>query len=352
MTTPTIDRQFERIIPPLAGSELEGLRASLRAHGCREPLVIWAEEGKLLDGHNRFRICREESIDYEVVAYSFPNRRAALNWIIDNQLARRNLSPANVRYLRGCRYNLEKADVEETRKRGAEAAKPEGKSCPPGSTAERIAEQTGVSPRTVKNDGRFAEALDQLGDGARDAIRSGEVKIPAQDIEAIVAAGAESAEDVRRIAEQRRAERAAELRDRRPPNEDGAWGQFNVVDVITDTDEDGEFVKARKLSCGHTIQAARRRPYVEGKGTKSANCPICRPGTRTPHDRQRQERALEAALERAWKDEAKRALVVELVQAGLQVAAMPGRHPDARAQHLLGRVNELRHELRLTEADV
>lgn len=94
--TPRVDAEFRDLIPRPTDDELAGLRDSLREHGCLDPLVVWEEEGILLDGHNRLAICEEEGIDYETKTISLPSREGAKCWIIRHQLGRRNL-PAYVK---------------------------------------------------------------------------------------------------------------------------------------------------------------------------------------------------------------------------------------------------------------
>ena len=60
--------------------------------GCRDALVVWEEEGILLDGHNRLEICEEEGIEYRTATISLPDRAAAEIWILENQAGRRNLN--------------------------------------------------------------------------------------------------------------------------------------------------------------------------------------------------------------------------------------------------------------------
>lgn len=86
----TIDQEFARICNCLTGEELKLLSASIHEHGCRDPLVLW--RGVLLDGHHRLRICRESFIPFTVVTIDLPDRDAAIQWIVRNQLGRRNLT--------------------------------------------------------------------------------------------------------------------------------------------------------------------------------------------------------------------------------------------------------------------
>lgn len=87
-----IDPDFRKLIPPLVPDEKDRLRANLKRDGCRDALVVWEEEGILLDGHNRLEICEEEGIEYRTATISLPDRTAAEIWILENQAGRRNLS--------------------------------------------------------------------------------------------------------------------------------------------------------------------------------------------------------------------------------------------------------------------
>jgi len=103
-----VDAEFSALIPPLTPEELVQLEANITADGCREPLVVWKEQGVLLDGHNRLRLCRKHGLEYAVRKVSLPDKPAARLWIIRNQLGRRNLTPDQASYLRGLEYEASK----------------------------------------------------------------------------------------------------------------------------------------------------------------------------------------------------------------------------------------------------
>jgi hypothetical protein len=109
----------------------------------------------LLDGHTRIKICRENHLpDPELTIIELPDRAAAREWIISQQLNRRNLGTWWIAYFRGSMYNMEKGDPHRP-----ELHQNDGVT---GSTAEKIAEQTGSSPATVERHSRFAQAIDNL----------------------------------------------------------------------------------------------------------------------------------------------------------------------------------------------
>lgn len=87
-----IDEEFKNLIPKLSDDEIKQLEENILEEGCREPLVIW--NNTIIDGHNRYKICTENNIDFKTVEKNFNNRQEAKMWIYKNQLARRNLNDA------------------------------------------------------------------------------------------------------------------------------------------------------------------------------------------------------------------------------------------------------------------
>ena len=87
-----VDQEFMQHMHRLKPDEEAQLESNILRDGCRDALVVWEEEGLLLDGHNRLRLCKEHSIPYEVKTISLANRQAALMWILETQLGRRNCS--------------------------------------------------------------------------------------------------------------------------------------------------------------------------------------------------------------------------------------------------------------------
>ncbi len=88
-----VDPEFKTLIPPLDPNELKDLEKSILKEGCRDALVVWKEANTLLDGYNRLEICQRVGKPYQIKPISLPDRDTAKIWIINNQFARRNLSP-------------------------------------------------------------------------------------------------------------------------------------------------------------------------------------------------------------------------------------------------------------------
>jgi ParB family chromosome partitioning protein len=91
----------------------------------------------------------------------FADKELVIDWIINNQLGRRNLTPTNQSYLRGLQYQREKKKVSNE-KGVNQFSEVRGNNCTQPKTAERLAEQHNVSPRTIKNDAEYTKAVDEV----------------------------------------------------------------------------------------------------------------------------------------------------------------------------------------------
>lgn len=172
-----IDPEFRDLIPPLSEVELKQLHDNISFNGCLTPLVVWKEEGVLLDGHNRYAFCKECDYEYDVKELKFPSREQAKDWIILNQLGRRNVSPDVAARLRGMLYISRKKSVgEHTGNQHTDSEMYQNDTIPNNqSTREIVAREVGVSPATIMRDAAYAEACDKLGISTA-AIASGEEK--------------------------------------------------------------------------------------------------------------------------------------------------------------------------------
>jgi hypothetical protein len=96
-----IDPEFQSLLDTKTPEQYEALKETIRSEGIiRDALVVWDEANILSDGHNRHQIYEElrEELGKEfnieppkVIRMSFANRDAAMMWILENQLDRRNL---------------------------------------------------------------------------------------------------------------------------------------------------------------------------------------------------------------------------------------------------------------------
>lgn len=176
-----IDEQFRTLIPPLTADEYARLEENILKEGIRDKLVVWGET--LIDGHNRFRIATENDLPYETIEMPFESREHALNWIISNQLGRRNLTDAQKEYLIGKRYETEKKISTDNLKKGDYL--PSGQNVHSDKTSEIIAQEYGINERTVRRIGEFAKVVDILPSEVKQDVLSGAEKITRNDVSTI-----------------------------------------------------------------------------------------------------------------------------------------------------------------------
>ena len=168
----TISEVLEHVMPPLQEMELKLLTDSLLSEGCRDPLVVW--NGIIVDGHNRYRICRKYHIPFHIAEIDFDNQGEAIAWIIKNQIARRNLTP-----FQRCEMVLPfeaELKAEAKKRQGARTdlkkyKKSEAKGC---DTRDTLADMAGVSSSTM---GRAKAILAKADTETLRRLRRGEISI-------------------------------------------------------------------------------------------------------------------------------------------------------------------------------
>ncbi|WP_354514934.1 plasmid replication/partition related protein [Luteibacter sp. PvP019] len=86
-----VNEELKAYIDPLSADEYEALERSLLAEGCRDALVLWGDT--LVDGHNRYGICRKHDIPFNTVQHDrFQSIDDVHLWMIEQHLGRRSVS--------------------------------------------------------------------------------------------------------------------------------------------------------------------------------------------------------------------------------------------------------------------
>lgn len=247
-----IDSLFSKFLPPLSAEELTQLEKSLLAEGCREPLVVWRHDGQdiLIDGHHRYELGRKHKIPLKFQVLTdkqIPDRDAAVEWIIRNQLARRNLPEGAFAFYLGRLYNAQKP------KQGGTGANQHRKLTGHDvRSAQQLAKEHGVNERTVRRAGKFADAVDkakQIDPDVEQKVLRGEVgrkdlmkkadtpKPPEQEVDADgrvipehLRHRFEIAEEIKHLA--REVSRVRTSIEQSIEVEAAAWSQVNTQDVI------------------------------------------------------------------------------------------------------------------------
>ena len=178
--------ELKELIKPLQEEEYEQLKANVLQNGCQDTIKIWQtfenvvnpdndsneEIFVLVDGHNRFNICNDNKIPYNISIMNFDGLEDVKSFMIDLQLGRRNVNLLEVSYYRGLQYNrfkwigLQQENDEDSKK-----------------TAVAIGEKYNVDERTIRRDGQFAEGLEMLAKELKSEILAGKVKVSKKDLQ-------------------------------------------------------------------------------------------------------------------------------------------------------------------------
>lgn len=182
MSQVKIDEEVRKLLPPLSADEIANLENKLKAEGCRERLSKgWypgLDEPIAIDGHNRMAICKRRRIPYSFGAtIKFASRAELIQWVIDNQLGRRNLTDERRAYYRGKEYLNHKQNVGNPH-RSDEL----GQNVPINTrTSAEIAAKHNVNEKTIRRDAEFAAAVDKIGEKnpkAKEEILNGKADLP------------------------------------------------------------------------------------------------------------------------------------------------------------------------------
>lgn len=179
----TISKDFESFIVPLSREEFDQLEANILEEGCRDPLVVWNRNDQhiLMDGHNRYQVCEKHNIPFQVNVKKFKVFEEAKVWMLNNQMGRRNLTPDQMSYYRGLKYESlkkQRGGYENVASKGQKDL----------STAARLSQEFKVSEKTIKRDAKFARGLQLIGRNnpkLKMKILSGETDVKKSDVQAI-----------------------------------------------------------------------------------------------------------------------------------------------------------------------
>ena len=184
-----INRELRELIPALDQREIDALIVSLRSEGCRQPITVWKGKNIIVDGHNRYAICTKLNIPFAIEELDFEDEYRVKIWMINNQLARRNLGIEHLAEL-ACKLAEVEQELAEKRKLAnlkQNTNKPKtpetsqstdsltgGSREIKGKAFEKAAQKAGISRSTVE---RY-DAIQRKGtEEQKEAVRTGQKKI-------------------------------------------------------------------------------------------------------------------------------------------------------------------------------
>ncbi len=84
-----IDIELEKLLPKLEEEKFNLLKEDILKNGCINPIIVW--DGYIVDGHHRYKICKENNIEFKIKEMKFGNKQEAMIWAWTTQKARRNI---------------------------------------------------------------------------------------------------------------------------------------------------------------------------------------------------------------------------------------------------------------------
>ena len=85
-----IKEEFKNLIRPLTEEEYNLLEENIKTNGCHEPIVV-LQDNTIIDGHNRYEICRKHSIEYKTfIQKGLETEEDVKLWMLYNQISKRN----------------------------------------------------------------------------------------------------------------------------------------------------------------------------------------------------------------------------------------------------------------------
>lgn len=162
-------KELESYVPALTKEELLTLEANICKDGCLDSIRVGMPLNAIIDGHNRYTICEANGIQYSTVEIGgIHTVEDAKAWMIENQFGRRNATKQLQSRLRGDLYNMHKC--KQGGNRGNQYTVANGQNVHLPNIAEELAEAHGVSEKTIRRDGEYAEALLKVAQWKADAV--------------------------------------------------------------------------------------------------------------------------------------------------------------------------------------
>lgn len=87
------DPELKNLLPPLTDEEYSRLEKNILENGFDRNFPIMEWHGYIADGHNRYSICKEHKIEPVIGTLAYDTKEEVMEWMLDIQLGRRNLSP-------------------------------------------------------------------------------------------------------------------------------------------------------------------------------------------------------------------------------------------------------------------
>lgn len=146
-----INAEYEKLIPPPTDEDYQGLYESIKEEGLKIPIVV-NENNVILDGHHRYKICKELGKEIRTVEYRFLTPEDELNFVIDSNIERRHLTTfARCQFAYSLKPIYEKQVEEGRREKISKYRKGDGDGIPSQSQQEDAKTRTKIAKKAKVN---------------------------------------------------------------------------------------------------------------------------------------------------------------------------------------------------------
>ena len=167
-----IKKEFQEMAPFMSDAEFEGLKGSLQDHGyLKEYPIVIDENGVVLDGHQRYRACKELGIVPETISKTnLKDDLEKKEFILITSL-RRNLN--NWQKAEQAK-KWEKLETEKAKRRMTAGKKDPTVGLPEGEVTEILAKKVGMGGASLK---RAFKVIGQASEDVKEKLRQDEWSI-------------------------------------------------------------------------------------------------------------------------------------------------------------------------------
>lgn len=184
-----IDPELRDLLPPLTDDEYRQLEKNIVENGFDRNFPIMEWHGFIVDGHNRYSICKKHNIEFVVGTLGYETKDEVMEWMLDIQLGRRNLSPIQ-RIAVAEKYRpiyekqalinkqnaIQKANLENPKHESKDSILPDVVKTNPVDTTKKLAEIAGVGKETYR---MGAKVLNSDNEELKKEVLSGDKSISA-----------------------------------------------------------------------------------------------------------------------------------------------------------------------------
>ena len=171
--TPVVLPEMEQLLPPLSAEQFSSLERDILENGCYAPIAVNAEL-VIVDGHNRFRICKKHGLPFRILVFSFADLLEAKQWALETQRGWRNLSLWELGQIAlKLKPELESA-AKSSQGRRTDLSVNSPKGYTPFDTRKEMAQAVGIGEQTM---GRITRLSEEASQALKDSLERKEVSV-------------------------------------------------------------------------------------------------------------------------------------------------------------------------------